>query len=109
MINFKWLLPSLIMQTLILGGCAVTPNKAELIPSHVVTYESTGKSIYVSPVTMRPQPKPGFLMNDPPRLDGETFRNAIAGTLHRTGLFSEISKNNNADYILTADVVGQRV
>lgn len=109
MINFKWLLPSLVMQTLILGGCAVTVKKAELTPSHVVTYESTGKTIYVSPVTIRPQPKPGFLMNEPPRLDGETFRNAISETLQRTGLFSEISKNDNADYILTADVVGQRV
>jgi len=109
MINFKWLLPLLIIQALILGGCAVTVEKADLTPSHVVTYKSTGKTIYVTPVTIRPQPKPGFLMNEPPRLDSETFRNAIVATLHRTKLFSEISKNDNADYILTADVVGQRV
>ena len=48
-------------------------------------------------------------MNEPPRLDSGIFRNAIVATLHRTKLFSDISMNENADYILTADVVGQRV
>ena len=109
MMKLKWLLMFLIVHALVLGGCAVTVEKAELIPLNVATYPSTGKTIYIAPVTARPQPKPGFLMNEPPRLDGETYRNAIAGTLRRTRLFSDIQTSGNADYTLTADIVGQRI
>lgn len=109
MMKLKWLFMPLILPLLALGGCAVTVEKAELIPPNVATYASTGKTIYVAPVTIRPQPKPGFLMNEPPRLDSETFRNAIVGTLRRTSLFSDIKTTGTADYTLTADVVGQRI
>lgn len=101
------LLP-LLMVALLLGGCAATVEKTELIPSGIDTYKSTGKTIYISPVTIRPQPKPGFLMDEPPRLDSETLRETIVSTLSQTGLFTEVRIQGEADYILSTDVIGQR-
>jgi len=104
-----WIRMLLIMHALVLGGCAVTVEDAKLIPVNVAAYASTGKTIRVSPVIIRPQPKPGFLMNEPPRFDSRTFRDTIIGTLRGTGLFSDVRTDAAADYTLTADVVGQRV
>lgn len=98
----------LIAQTLLIAGCVAPAVKSELVPAGVATYPLTGKSILVAPVTIRPQPKPGFLMDVPPRLDGEAFRAAIVNTLAGTKLFTAVKTQGNADYTLSADVIGQR-
>jgi hypothetical protein len=98
----------LIVQTLLIAGCVAPAVKSELVPARVATYPLTGKSILVAPVTIRPQPKPGFLMDVPPRLDGKAFRAAIVNTLAGTKLFTAVMTQGDADYTLSADVVGQR-
>jgi len=92
----------------LLAGCVAPPKKSELIPSQVATYSTTGNSILIAPVIVRPQPKPGFLMDEPPRLDGEVFRQAIVDTLKKTNLFSAVQTEGEADYTLSVDVIGQR-
>ncbi|UCH49170.1 MAG: hypothetical protein JSU95_05115 [Betaproteobacteria bacterium] len=110
MTTVKWHLYCLILtHALLFGGCATTAQQAESIPTDIATFESTGKTIYVMPVTMRPNPKPGFLMNEPLRLDNETFHQVTVEMLRRTGLFSDVRTDNNADYTLATDIVGQRL
>lgn len=98
----------LTVQLLLLAGCAAPVVKSDLVPARVAAYSSTGKSVLVAPVTIRPQPKPGFLMDVPPRLDGETFRDAIVDTLTGTRLFAAVMTQGNAEYTLSADIIGQR-
>ena len=97
-----------ITLALLLAGCATPVKESALTPSDIAAYSTTGKSIVVAPVVVRPQPKPGFLMDEPPRLDGKTFRQAIVDTLKKTNLFSSIQVSGEADYTLAADIIGQR-
>jgi hypothetical protein len=92
----------------LLTGCVTPVKKSELIPLDQETYATTGKSLYVAPVVIRPQPKPGFLMDEPPRLDSETFREVVIYTLKNTELFSAVTMNDAADYHLSVEVIGQR-
>lgn len=110
MIIVKWRFYCLIVAcVLMFGGCAMTAQQAESVPTDIATFESTGKSLYVRPVTTQPNPKPGFLMNEPLRLDIDTFHGVVSETLRRTSLFSDVKADNNADYTLTTEIVGQRL
>lgn len=92
----------------LLTACAAPVEKSQLVPLDIRAYATTGKSLQVAPVVVRPQPKPGFLMDEPPRLDGETYREVVVYTLAHTGLFSTVTLQGAADYSLSVEIIGQR-
>ena len=94
---------------LFLNGCATEITKIEIIPLYLAKYGSTGKSIKVSPATVRPEPSRGFLMDASPIIGGEDFRDAVVKSLQQTGLFTEIKTSGTADYSLTSDIISQRL
>lgn len=99
----------LMLLALLGNGCAPKITTTELLPVKIDAYDSTERTILILPVTERSRPKPGFLMNEPLRIDKATFRTAIVETVRQTNLFSEVNMSGDADYTLTTDILGQRL
>ena len=105
-----YILPFVLVATLILlSGCSVPITKMGMTPTTITQYASSGKTISVRPVVIRPQPKPGFLQDAPTMPDADTYRSAIVDTLGLTGLFTEVKTDGVADYSLSSEVIGQRM
>jgi hypothetical protein len=99
----------LAVVTLLLQGCATPVTQAGMTPTHLGSYHQTGKTLVVRPVVIRPQPGIGLVDTIHSMPAAAQYREAIVTTLGRTGLFSEVRTEGDADYVLATDVVGERL
>ena len=94
---------------LLLASCAAPINKTAVTPTQVTLFESTGKTITILPVVIRPQPKIGLTDTIHSMPEPDTYRDVIVDTVRNIGLFSDVKKNGDSDYVLSSVVIGERL
>lgn len=92
----------------LLVGCSKPLTRSGISPSYVHQYHSTGSTITVLPVVIRPQPRPWYT-NEVQMPDANLYREAIVDTLKRTALFSGVKTSGSSDYSLSTEVIGERL
>ncbi len=99
-----------LVLTAVLASCTTPIKQIELVPTDELAFQSTGKSIIVMPVTVRPRPKLGW--TDPtsvPFPEASEYSFAIVSTLSRSGLFTNVVTDGEANYALSTEVIGERL
>ena len=99
----------IVIALLFLNGCKTEITKKEIVPEELSVYVSTGKNVVVLPVVVRAEPKPGFLMDESPTIDGETYGEALIKSLQKSSLFSSVNTHEIADFSISAEIIGQRI
>ena len=93
----------------VVTGCSKPLNKSAIVPARTNTYKTTGLSITVLPVTVRPQPKPGMTDTIQTMPDADLYRKVIMETLEGTGIFSEVKTDGDSNYLLNTEVIAARL
>ena len=91
-----------------MAGCAATITKVGITPTQVTKYKSTGKTITVLPVVIRPRPKSSLTQTPIAWPDANMYQDAIVSTLQSTELFTAVMTSGNSDYLISTEVLGER-
>ena len=107
--NIRFLFLTFLTFLIVLTGCSKPITTSGLVPEYTSSYKFTDSTITVLPVVIRPQPKPG-LVGPPHSMPGANqYREAIVETLQRTGLFSEVKTTGDSNYLLSTEVIAERL
>lgn len=94
-----------LLVAVMLVSCATAPEKNKMVP--YIDYSVFASSSCTLKIT---EIKGGEATGwDVPKIDNETFKDALINTLRKSGLFTEIFTDHHGDYELDAEIVSQKV
>jgi hypothetical protein len=95
----------ILFVALILVSCATAPEEKKMIPYiDFSTFSSSGRTIKI--IEVKGGGETGW---DVPKIDNTSFKEALVGTLKKSGLFKQILTDHTGDYQLDTEIVSQKI
>lgn len=102
---------SLILIILLSVGCATQTRPVGDLVSEVKTHRFTGseKSLTINNVLGGEVSKQSAWVVNTPKIDNQSFRKLLLGSMEKSGLFSDVIDQSRADYSLDAEIIFQEM
>lgn len=104
---------ALVLIIAFISGCASAPTASQLSPEiDKSTYTATNRTLTIADVTEKQEQKSTWSALNTPlnsTVDPNTFKQALINTIKATGMFKEVSINSGDDYLLSAQIIAQRM
>lgn len=106
--NIRWYIYLTLSASFLMTGCANMPTPSQLTPElNKANFVAINKILTVGDVTGKEQKD--VLGIETISVGNDTFKQALIETLKDSGIFKAVSQNPGGDYLLSAQIISQKL